>query len=106
MEISTNDLEWLDDRSSLLGTGAFASVYRGKLKLPEKEQLVALKVWKDQLNDSNASAFLAEAETLRYSLLSSLHLKMKSFHRYCIKKMPIFFRGNQCTVKFKRNTLR
>ena len=65
MEISSNDLEWKDDSSSLLGTGAFASVYRGKLKLPEKEQPVALKVWKDQLNESNASAFLAEAETLR-----------------------------------------
>ena len=65
MEISSNDLEWKDDRGSLLGTGAFASVYRGKLKLPEKEQPVALKVWKEQLTDSNASAFLAEAETLR-----------------------------------------
>ena len=65
MEISSNDLEWNEDRSSLLGTGAFASVYRGKLKLPEKEQPVALKVWKDELNDSNASAFLAEAATLR-----------------------------------------
>ena len=65
MEISSNDLEWEDDRGSLLGTGAFASVYRGKLKLPEKNQPVALKVWKEQLNDSNASAFLAEAETLR-----------------------------------------
>ena len=65
MEISSNDLEWNDDRGSLLGTGAFASVYRGKLKLPEKEQPVALKVWKKQLNYSNASAFLAEAETLK-----------------------------------------
>ena len=65
MEISSHDLEWQDDSSSLLGAGAFASVYRGKLKLPEKEQPVALKVWKDQLNDYNASAFLAEAEALR-----------------------------------------
>ena len=65
MEISSNDLEWQDDKSSLLGAGAFASVYRGKLKLPEKKQPVALKIWKDQLNDYNASAFLAEAETLR-----------------------------------------
>ena len=65
MEISSNDLEWKDDSASLLGTGAFASVYRGKLKLPEKEQAVALKVWKKQLNYSNASAFLAEAETLK-----------------------------------------
>ena len=65
MEISSNDLEWKDDGSSLLGTGAFASVYRGKLKLREEEQPVALKVWKEQLNDSNASAFLAETDALR-----------------------------------------
>ena len=65
VEISSNNLEWKDDSASLLGTGAIASVYRGKLKLPEKEQPVALKVWKEQLNYSNASAFLAEAETLK-----------------------------------------
>jgi len=65
MDISCNDLEWKDDGSSLLGTGAFASVYRGKLKLHEEEQPVALKVWKEQLNDCNASAFLAETDALR-----------------------------------------
>ena len=65
MDISSNDLEWKDDGSSLLGTGAFASVYRGKLKLREEEQPVALKVWNEELNDSNASAFLAETDALR-----------------------------------------
>ena len=65
MDFSCKDLEWKDDRSSLLGAGAFASVYRGKLKLREGEQPVALKVWKEELNDSNASAFLAETDTLR-----------------------------------------
>lgn len=65
MDISSNDLEWKDDGSSLLGTGAFASVYRGTLKLGEEEQPVALKVWKEQLNESNTSAFIAEADTLR-----------------------------------------
>ena len=65
MDISCNDLEWNDDRSSLLGTGAFACVYQGKLKLQEEEQPVALKVWKEQLNESNASAFLAETDVLR-----------------------------------------
>ena len=44
MDISCNDLEWKDDGSSLLGTGVFASVYRGKLKLREEEEPVALKV--------------------------------------------------------------
>ena len=65
MDINCNDLEWKDDGNSLLGTGAFASVYRGKLKLQEDEQSVALKVWKEQLNESNASAFLAETDALR-----------------------------------------
>ena len=65
MDISCSDLEWKDDESALLGTGAFAYVFRGKLKLQEGEQPVALKVWKEQLNYSNASAFLSETETLR-----------------------------------------
>ena len=65
MDISCSDLEWKDDESSLLGTGAFAYVFRGKLKLQEGEQPVALKVWKEELNYSNASAFLSETETLR-----------------------------------------
>ena len=65
MNISCNDLEWDEDGSSLLGTGAFASVYRGRLKLHEEEKPVALKVWKEQLNDRNASAFLTETDALR-----------------------------------------
>ena len=65
MEISCNDLEWNDDRSSLLGTGTFADVYRGKLKQREGEKPVALKVWKEELSDSNASAIFDETETLR-----------------------------------------
>ena len=65
IDISCSDLEWKDDTSSLLGRGAFASVYRGKLKLREGEQPVALKVWKEELNYSNASAFFAETEILR-----------------------------------------
>ncbi|XP_078379645.1 uncharacterized protein LOC144662657 [Oculina patagonica] len=65
MNIRCSDLEWMNDGSSLLGTGSFASVYRGKLKHQGKEQKVALKVWKEELKDSNASVFLAETETLR-----------------------------------------
>jgi len=66
IDISCDDLEWKDDRSSLLGRGKFASVYRGKLKVQNGEQPVALKVKQDKLNSSNANAFLAETETLRY----------------------------------------
>ncbi|XP_078379644.1 uncharacterized protein LOC144662656 [Oculina patagonica] len=68
MDISCSDLEWKDDGSSLLGTGAFATVYRGKLKRREGEQPVALKIWKEELNESNAKVFLAETETLSIKL--------------------------------------
>ena len=64
-DISCSDLEWNHDASSLLGRGMFASVYRGKLKLRKGEQPVALKVWKEELNRSNACAFFAETEFLR-----------------------------------------
>lgn len=66
MEISCDDLEWKEDGGSLLGRGKFASVYRGKLKVQKGQQPVALKVKQDKLNSSNANAFLAETETLRY----------------------------------------
>ena len=67
MDISCDDLEWKEDRSSLLGTGAFASVYRGTLKPQEEEQPVhvALKVWHKALNDCSTSRFLSEIDTLR-----------------------------------------
>ncbi len=65
LDISCNDLEWNDDGSSRLGTGLFASIYRGKLRQRGKDKPVALKVWNDHLNVSNASAFLAETDILR-----------------------------------------
>ena len=66
MDINCDDLEWKDDRSSLLGTGAFASVYQGTLKLQGQELIpVAVKVWNEELNDYSASSFLSETETLR-----------------------------------------
>ena len=66
MDINCDDLEWKDDRSSLLGTGAFASVYQGTLKLQGQEPMpVAVKVWNEELNDYSASSFLSETETLR-----------------------------------------
>ncbi|KAL9964128.1 hypothetical protein ACROYT_G027712 [Oculina patagonica] len=60
--ISHSDLVWNEDGSSLLGTGAFGSVYRGKWKKRGEEQPVALKFW---TNEFDASVFLAETETLR-----------------------------------------
>ena len=85
MDISCSDLEWKGDESSLLGRGAFASVYRGKLKLREREKPVALKVWKEELNDSNASAFLAETEKWRY-ILSPHFSKSGFYHKNYIRE--------------------
>ena len=69
MDISCDDLEWRDHAP--LGSGAFAAVYRGKLKIrgEDKPVDVAVKVWNDELNEDTASSFLSEAEMLRLVLL-------------------------------------
>ena len=69
MDINCDDLEWQDDAH--LGTGAFAAVYQGKLKIrgEDKPVDVAVKVWNDELNEGTASGFLSEAEILRLVLL-------------------------------------
>ena len=68
MDISCDDLEWKDD--ALLGGGAFAAVYRGKLKIrgDDKPVDVAVKVWNDEL-EVTVSDFLSETELLRLLLL-------------------------------------
>ena len=65
MDISCDDLEWQDDAP--LGSGAFASVYRGKLRIrgENKPVVVAVKVWKDELDEVTASGFISETEILR-----------------------------------------
>ena len=65
MDISCNDLEWQDDAP--LGSGAFASVYRGKLRIrgEDKPVDVAVKVWNDELDKVTASGFISETEILR-----------------------------------------
>ena len=75
MDISCEDLEWKDDRGSPLGSGSFASVHRGTLKLPEKEKPVdvALKVWKKALTSGSAINFLSETDTLRLVSISMLY---------------------------------
>ena len=69
MDISCDDLEWKDN--ALLGSGTFAAVYRGKLKIQgeDKPVDVAVKVWNEELNEDTASGFLSEAEILRLVLL-------------------------------------
>ena len=69
MDISCDDLEWQE--YAPLGKGAFAAVYRGKLKMRGKDKPVdvAVKVWNEELNEDTASGILSEAEILRLVLL-------------------------------------
>ena len=68
VDISCDDLEWQDHAP--LGRGAFATVYRGKLKIrgEDKPVDVAVKEWNEELTRSTASSFLSEAEILRLVL--------------------------------------
>ena len=74
-EISRNDLEWdQGDSTSLLGNGAFATVYRGTFRLPGQSgpTQVAVKLWIRELNESTAMGFFCKTETLRLVTLDIL----------------------------------
>lgn len=67
-------MDWKEE--DLLGSGAFASVYRGKMKTEnEEERTVALKVCRESLNPGNASLILNEIDLLRKVISFSSHLK-------------------------------
>ena len=65
IDISSDELDWKEEVCSLLGCGAFATVYQGKMRKQGEEQTVALKVYGKELNAHNASFILEEVELLR-----------------------------------------
>ena len=65
IDISSEELDWKEDIASRIGCGAFATVYRGKMRRQGKEQTVALKVCSNVLDFKNASLIMAEVELLR-----------------------------------------
>ena len=65
IDIGSEKLDWTEEMSSRLGSGAFATVYQGKMRGQGKEQTVALKVNSDVLDFKNASVIMAEVELLR-----------------------------------------
>ena len=85
VDISCDDLEWQDHAP--LGRGAYATVYRGKLKIrgEDKPVDVAVKEWNEELTRSTASSFLSEAEILRLVLFFYGSWNVVLF----IKKRPI-----------------
>ena len=68
--VVSESLEW--NKSSLLGQGAFADVYKGTVKTTAGEIVdVAVKITKDVLNKTNADQLLSEENMLRYSKIIS-----------------------------------
>ena len=65
VDICSEELDWKEEYSSCLGSGAFAIVYQGKMRWKGKQQPVALKVCSKVLDVTNASLILAEVDLLR-----------------------------------------
>ncbi|CAC5409764.1 unnamed protein product [Mytilus coruscus] len=63
MDYRLSDVEW--NRKDLLGSGSFADVYKGHLKLSSHTEIVALKYCKDPLSERVVSDILLEDRTLR-----------------------------------------
>ena len=82
IDIGSEELEWKEDMSSRLGSGAFAVVYQGKMRRQGREQTVALKVCSEVLDFKNASVIMAELELLRLVVLAEFPRKLRSFFNF------------------------
>ena len=65
VKIDREELDWREEMSSRLGSGAFAAVYKGTMRRREEVTTVALKVCKEALNADNASEIMQEMKFLR-----------------------------------------
>ena len=67
LDISSEELDWKEDMSPRLWSGAFATVYQGKLKRHGEEETltVALTVYNKVLDTVNANQINAKVERLR-----------------------------------------
>ena len=65
VKIDRAELDWKEEMSSLLGSGATAAVYKGTMRRREEVTTVALKVCKEALNADNASEIMQEMKFLR-----------------------------------------
>ena len=64
-KINHKELEWKEEKSSLLGSGSFGAVYQGKMRRYGEVANVALKVCNEALNADNASEIGREIKILR-----------------------------------------
>ena len=65
VKIDREELDWKEEMSSHLGSGAFAAVYKGTMRRREEVTTVALKVCNEALNADNASEIMQEVKILR-----------------------------------------
>jgi len=65
IDICNEELDWKEEMSCCLGSGAFAIVYQGKMRWKGKQQPVALKVFSNVLDVTNATLIMAEVDLLR-----------------------------------------
>ena len=65
VKIDQEELDWKEEMSSRLGSGAFAAVYKGTMRRREEVTTVALKVCNGELNADNASEIMQEMKILR-----------------------------------------
>ncbi|XP_068736758.1 dual serine/threonine and tyrosine protein kinase-like isoform X1 [Montipora capricornis] len=64
-DVNEKTLEWKEDASHLLGSGASGLVYKGTMTKDQHARPVALKVYKEALKPTNACEIMAEVELLR-----------------------------------------
>ena len=64
-KINHEELEWKEEKPSLLGSGSFSAVYQGTMRRCGEVATVALKVFNEALNADNASEIMQEMKILR-----------------------------------------
>ena len=65
VKINHDELEWKEEKSSLLGRGPFSAVYQGTMRRCGEVVTVALKVCNEALNADKASEIMQEMKILR-----------------------------------------
>ena len=76
VDISSEELDWKEDESSRLRSGAFSTVYQGKMRKHKVEQIVELKVCRETVDAKNASLLMAEVDLLRYAIFNEFPLRL------------------------------
>ena len=76
LELNTENVEWKKESGYLVGQGAFAYVYRGKLHQQKEPKVIdiAVKDYKEVLTKHNVVQFLAEEDNLRFVAVKVLYI--------------------------------